>query len=228
MYYLYIDESGVEGETRPNLQKNLDSDWFSSGGIIVDEEGKQAFSDVYDEIIETFFDKNGINLPQDFKLHYRELRQKQFPYDQLTDRERWRIADGVFNAITTIDCRLISATINKVRHRIKYPTWTVNVRAYTLLLSLERFQYFLEDTNESGTGIYEKLTNSMLWNIEKDLMRLKEIPTFPFFTNLDKIKGKINNGNPLTERVLSFLTFLFMRHTVDQFLIMPDKEDGKK
>lgn len=207
MYYLYIDESGVEGITEDPTKRGLDHDWFTSGGIIVNEEGKRAFHDAHNCIIEQFFDKKGITLPPDFKLHYRELRQEVWPYNQFTREELGQMANAVFNAINSIDCKLVSASINKLSHKRKYPSWAVNVRAYSLLLSLERFQYFLEEYDEEGIGVYEKLTNSIRRNIGRDLRRLLQIPTFPYFTNLANINKKIINGDPVQEKVLQFSDF---------------------
>ena len=206
MYYLYIDESGVEGITQNPARRGLDHDWFTSGGIIVDDNGKTAFHQIHDQIMQDLFHRKGICLPPDFKLHYRELRQKQYPYDQLTDPERWSIPDKIFSAIRTLDCMLVSTTIHKINHINKYSE-PVNVRAYSLLLTLERFQYFLEEQNDTGIGIYEKFTNEMRRRMTKELDRLRAMKNFPFFTNLNKIKGKITNGNPINDRVLQFSDF---------------------
>ena len=62
---------------------------------------------------------------------------------------RYGIANTIFDFINSFDCSLISASINKVSHDAKYE-WPVNVRAYTLLICLERFQFFLEEKNSEG------------------------------------------------------------------------------
>lgn len=206
MYYLYIDESGVEGITQNPTKRGLDHDWFTSGGIIVDEKGKATFHAIHDQILQDCFYSKGMPLPSNFKLHYRELRQNQYPYNQLTNQERWSIPNRIFNAINSIDCTLVSATINKMNHVSRYD-WPVNVRAYSLLLTLERFQYFLEEKQVEGKGIYERLTNSMRRCITAELQKLRETRNFPFFSNLDKIKGKIVNGNPIHDKVLQFSDF---------------------
>ena len=206
MYYLYIDESGVEGLIRQQKQRPLDADWFTAGGIIVNDASIKNFEKTHQLIIENFFESNDINLSPDFRLHYHELRQNLSPYNQLTKQQRLNIANNIFNSINSIDCKLLSATINKPHHDGRYD-WSVNVRVYTLLFCLERFQYFLEDENENGKTIYEKFSNNLRRKMTDELERLQNIPTFPSFTNLDKIKGKVRTGDPIEEKVLQFSDF---------------------
>lgn len=208
MYHLYLDESGVEGLSSNPNKKSLDDDWFTSGGIIINEDKIGEFETSHAEIIYEFFTKRGVTLPKDFKLHYREARQRQSPYDHLSEKEIGELANSVFNTVKKIDCVLVSSSINKRTHCSKPYPYTANVRAYSLLLCLERFQYFLEEKNEEGISIYEKLTRSMRRNIEKDLKNLRDLTNFPFFTSLDKIKGKIRNGDPIKEKVLQFSDFV--------------------
>ena len=207
MYYFYIDESGVEGLSGNQSTRNMDDDWFSSGGIIVHEEDIRKFDEKYEDIKEEFFIKKGIDVPQNFKLHYRELRQEQPPYNELTRPEIGQLANSVFNAIKSIECKVVSASINKKNHLSKPYPYTANVRSYSLLLCLERFQYFLEDMNDEGIGIYERYTKSMRKKMTKDMKNLREDTNFRFFTNLDKVKGKIRYGEPFEEKVLQFSDF---------------------
>lgn len=205
---MYLDESGVEGLSSNPNKRNADDDWFTSGGIIVNENKISEFETSHAEIIYEFFTKRGVTLPEDFKLHYREARQRQQHYDHLSEKEIGQLSDSVFNTVKKIDCKLVSASINKRTHCSKPYPYTANVRAYSLLLCLERFQYFLEEKNEEGISIYEKLTHSMRNNIEKDLKNLRNLTNFPFFTNLDKIKGKIRNGEPVKDKILQFADFV--------------------
>jgi len=206
LYNFYIDESGAEGLTAEHKQQNLDSDWFTAGGIIVNDEDIMKFEHVHDTIMENCFISKGLQLPPDFKLHYHELRQNVYPYNQLENQERWGIANTIFDSINSIDCKLISTTINKSIHEDKYD-WSVNVRAYTLLICLERFQFFLEDYAGEGKAIYERFSNNLRRKMTKELQLLQSIPTFPYFTNMEKIKGKVRNGDPVEERILQFSDF---------------------
>ena len=67
----------------------------------------------------------------------------------MSDQERHDLADMMFNAIRSMDCHLVSATIHKPSHIARY-SWPTNVRAYTLLVCLERFAHFLEDCDSDG------------------------------------------------------------------------------
>ncbi|MEM3064987.1 MAG: DUF3800 domain-containing protein [Candidatus Nitrosotenuis sp.] len=208
MYRLFLDESGVEGLSSNPVQRSADDDWFTSGGIIVNENKIGEFETAHAEIIQEFFTRRGVTLPENFRLHYREARQRQGHYAHLTEKEIGELASAVFNTVKKIDCKLVSASINKRTHCSKGYRYTANVRAYSLLLCLERFQYFLEENNGEGIGIYERLTRSMRRNIERDLQNLRALTNFPFFTNLDKIKGKIRYGDPIQEKTLQFADFI--------------------
>ena len=61
MYYLFLDESGVEGKSK----------FLTIGGIIVNDENKSRFNKEYNRIISTYFN---FPRPKNFKLHYDELR----------------------------------------------------------------------------------------------------------------------------------------------------------
>ncbi len=198
----------MEGLSSNPDKRNLDDDWFTSGGIIVNEKEIGGFETSHSEIISEFFTKRGVTLPEGFKLHYREARQRQWPYDHLSEKEIGELSNSVFNAVKKINCKLVSASINKRNHCSKPYPYTASVRAYSLLLCLERFQYFLEENGEDGISIYEKLTRSMRKNIEKDLRNLRELTRFPFFSDLDKIKGKIRSGDPVKEKVLQFADYV--------------------
>ncbi len=189
LYYFYIDESGVDTLVKDPRKQDFGYDWFTTGGLIVDEQGKKAFEDVHASIIDRYFHDNGITLPDRFKLHYSELRQKKHPYDKLSGTaQRHDIADEIFDAICNIDCALISVSINKVKHMAQY-THPTNVRAYTLLTCLERFQFFLEDSQDEGITYYESFTNSMRRKIMSEMPSLRSITQL--HPILSRIKGKM-------------------------------------
>lgn len=200
-----MDESGVDTLVKDPNKHDFGYDWFTTGGLIVNEQGKKAFEDVHRSIIDRYFDNNKITLPNKFKLHYSALRQKKSPYDKLPDAtHRHDIADEIFDAICNIDCTLISVSINKVRHASKYNR-PVNVRAYTLLACLERFQFFLEDKQSEGVTYYESFTNSMRRMITSEMNTLQSMTHF--HPTLGRIKGKIKNGNPRIDVLLQISDF---------------------
>ena len=218
LHYMFIDESGVENLVSDNKKKNLDSNWFTTGGVIVEAANVPKFEQVVDSIIKDCFIDRDIKLPSDFKLHYNSSRAKEHPYDQLPDDVRWSIADRIFDSINSIDCRLVSASIHKPSHAAKY-NQPINMRAYTLLLCMERFQYFLQDVDDEGIIIYERLSTSLRRKMNREIKALRSIPNFPYFTKLDKIRDKIINGDPIKDKTLQFSDF---------FVYAPTHQDGNK
>ncbi len=206
LHYMFIDESGVENLISENKEKNLDSNWFTTGGVIVKEANVPKFEQVVDSIIKDCFTYRGIKLPSDFKLHYNSARAKKHPYDQLPDDIRKNIASRIFDSINSIDCKLVSASIHKPSHIAKY-TQPIDMRAYTLLICMERFQYFLEEVHDDGIVIYEKLTTRLQRKMYREMQKLRSITAFPYFSNLDRIKGSIINGEPTKEKTLQISDF---------------------
>lgn len=203
---MYIDESGVEGFVSNPKKTSLDDSWFTTGGILVNSQSISEFERTHIYMMKKYFADNRINLPHDFRLHYHNLRQNTYPYNRLSNQQRLDLADDVFGAIRSIDCKLVSATINKSTHVAKYDS-PVNVRAYTLLICLERFQYFLEEQNDDGIVIYERFNTRLRKKMGAEMAKLRRIPSFPHLTNLHKIKGNIANGDPVKEKILQFSDF---------------------
>lgn len=206
LYYLYIDESGDDGNYLDGNNQPIrgSSRFFTLGGIIVKDTDVPIFEREYQNIITRYF--SGITLPPKFKLHYYELRMKRYPYNQLSDINRLQIPQDVFSLIRTLDCSLLSVTIDLQYHCIRYPR-PANPRAYSLLMILERFQYFLEQNNSTGKAIYERFNAKMRKRAEMELKWLRNIPTFPAPTNLNNIQGRVITGDPTREPILNFADF---------------------
>ena len=205
LYYFYMDESGVGRRVSNPSKKTFDSDWFTAGGIIVDDAGKAEFEKAHKTIMHRYFASNGIEVDAEkFKLHYNELRQKRPPYDRLADRERWGIANDVFDAICKIDCALISASINKETHVAK-DVGLSSPMSYALLTCLEQFEFFLDDNDGEGITYYEEFANSMRRKVAADMQVLQSMTSF--HSTLGKIKGKVRIGKPSTDIILQFSDF---------------------
>ena len=206
MYYLFLDESGDEGDfdnNKPN--KGGSSEFFTVGGIIIKDENRNKFRNVYDLILSRFF--NNIELPNNFKLHYTELREgREYPYNLISKDQRFEISNTIFNAINTIDCNLLSVTIDLDRHCTKYNN-PVSPLAWTLYLIMERFQYFLEDTNEKGEIIFERYNSRLRRKVNQIHLEFNQNPNFPKFTDLINITSPIIDGDPTIETPLTFADF---------------------
>ena len=231
MYYLYIDESGDPGGCL-NSNNNVNDSSFkflTLGGIIVNEETKKDFEIKTRDLIQKHF--GNITLRENFKLHYHPLRQKKFPYDQIDDKDRWSISDSIFSWIKESDCNLLSVTINLKEHYKKYDH-PINPVAYTLLVMLERFQYFLEENNDTGIAIYERYNAKMRKKTEMELKWINTKPNFKLFSTFNNIKGNVRNGDPKTEPILqmsdffTYLPWLYFRtnrEVKDRLDILEDK-----
>lgn len=202
MYTLYIDESGDEG---PPVDNDAYSQWFTTGGIIVNDKDEHLFEQAHDRITTKHFTDNGVVLPDKFKLHYRELRQKLKPYSQLPDKG-FGIANDVFDSIKNIDCNLVSASINKVFHCEKYAD-PFGVRAYTLQACRQRFQFFLEERDDTGRIVYERFTATQRKKIIPEMKQVEASVVWYFSPNLYKIKSRIETGDPFIEKILQFADF---------------------
>ena len=206
MYRLYIDESGNPG---PYIDSNGSvisgsTRYFTLGGIIVDEPTKADFESKIEKLVGKLF--NGVNLPDNFKLHYHPLRQKKYPYDELSDEERRSIPDAIFDWIKNSGCHLIIVTIDLSKHYDKY-TMPINPVSYALYVMLERFQYFLDYENEKGVAIYERFSATMRKKAEMDIRRLRRLTKFKFYSELSNIDAPIKYGDPARDPILQMADF---------------------
>lgn len=172
--------------------------------MIVNEDGQRKFEEIHSNILTEYFTSRNIAIPKNFKLHYHVLRRRKPPYDKLSSVDCLAITDTVFSAICNIDCTLISVSINKRRHHEKYKN-PVNVMVYVLLANMERFQFFLEDSNATGTAYYEEFTNRTRRKITHEIGAIHSMTNFS--DTLNNIRGKIKNGHPTSDVVLQFADF---------------------
>lgn len=206
MYYLYIDESGDPGDYRDKNEKIIlrSSRYFTLGGIIVDEQVRSQFYSKYAEIIGKYF--TGINLPTSFKLHYNPLRMNIPPYDKLSRQQKLELEDEVLSTIKTLNCNLLSVTIDLESHCEKYSS-PAHPTAYALIVMLERFQYFLGQKDSKGLVTYERFNSTLRKKVAIEAKWLREKYGFPTPTNLDDLQKLVNNGDPTKEPMLQFADF---------------------
>jgi hypothetical protein len=207
MYYLYLDESGDDGDYFEGSDgvKGGSSKFFTLGGLIVDETSRYVFENVLQGILTSYF-KN-VKLPPKFKLHYTDLREGKSPYDSLGKPKLLEISNRIFGAITSINCSLLSVTIDIEKHCKKYD-YPVNPRAYALYLILERFQHFLQLLYKQGEVIYERYNSVFRKKVQQVHNYFLRNEFFPTFTSFQNIIGHVKNGDPTTEPVLIFSDFM--------------------
>jgi hypothetical protein len=206
MFYLYLDESGDDGdylESGTEVQKWA-SRYFTLAGIIVNEKSRNVFETIHNGLIHKFF--KDVKLPEKFKLHYTKLKQGEHPYNEIGEK-RFDLRDRIFDAIISVDCYFLSVTIDLKKHCENYSS-PYNPIAYALYLILERFQYFLEDYYTKGRVTYERFYPRLQRKVYQVHIDLKKNPNFPYHTNFENIIGRVKNGDPTTEPVLNFADFM--------------------
>lgn len=207
MYYLYIDESGDSGDYLDKNKKVIEgsSKFFTLAGIIVNDNEKDRLDNIVRLTIDKYF--NQMQLPKKFKLHYHPLRNKRYPYDQLSNEQRKQLADNVFGIIKESECVLLSVTINLEHHCVRYEEKAADPRAYSMLIILERFQDFLEERNEEGIAIYEKFNHQLRRKVDYTMTWLRDALHHRHYKELDNIKGPVKNGDPEKEPILQLSDF---------------------
>lgn len=217
MYHLYIDESGDPGDYRDENGNVIlrSSKFFTLAGIIVDDEVRKQFHCEYEKIMTTYF--TDITLEPNFKLHYNSLRQVLPPFDKLSRNKILNLENDVFKTIFSLDCKLLSVTIDLDKHCNRYsePIWPT---ALALLYLLERFHYFLDENQSQGIAIYERFTNTSRDKVRKEWNKLQSNANFPKPTTFPDLES-VHNGDPATEPLLAFVDFFgylpYMKKTME-------------
>ena len=206
MYRMYIDESGDTGNYIDGDGSVVEgsSRYFTLAGIIVEESIIPVFDKEYDILISKYF--SDVQLPTNFKLHYYPLRNNNPPYNRLPSQDRRSLERDAFGIINRLDCALVSVTIDLLDYYERYRD-PASPKTYSLLLLLERFQYFLEDKDSRGVAIYERFNAKMRKKAELEAKLLQSNAAFPNPTNLNKIRRHVLDGDPTKEPILNLADF---------------------
>lgn len=189
------------------------SKYITVAGIIVHQSCADHFGQKHKQIVETYFTRRGISLPDGFKLHYTALKRRHLkkPYRFLHFEERCELSHNIFQTILDIDCKLIACTIDKESYRRRYGKDAKNPKAYALLVCIERFKRFLAQAGrDDGTEfmiIYEEFNRirKMMKISFDELLALLE---FPNPKNLQGVEQSIHSGRPNLYPVLQFADFV--------------------
>ena len=206
VHSLYIDESGdpanpIDADGNRKLRS---STVFCLGGIIVDEQQKQFFENEHKRLLSTYF--SGVDLEENFKLHYNPLRMNQIPYSNIGRSNILKLEREIFSIIQKSKSTLLSVTIELESHYKRYDN-PINPLSYCMICLLERVQRYMLDNNVSSIKVvYERFTKSQRDRVFKDQNYLKSVG---FQTNIDlnKLSNYIHNGDPIKEPVLQFADF---------------------
>lgn len=206
-YRLYIDESGDTANpiNESGDRKLRSSMVFCLGGILVDETQKQFFEMEHKRLLSTYF--TGIDLGENFKLHYNPLRMNLPPYSNIGRARVLELEDEVFRIIQKSHAVLFSFTIDLENHYQKYAR-PINPLAYGLNCMLERLLYYMEDNDIDSAGVvYERFTHSLRDVVRREQKYLVEETKFKTKPELHKLFRYIKNGDPTKEPVLQFADF---------------------
>jgi hypothetical protein len=205
LYYLYIDESG-DHDNYIDLDGGAIGDkskYFTLGGIIVNEYEKNDFETAHQYLMRKYF-KN-IQLPENFKIHYHELRYNWPPYDKIQPNNK-ALADDIFKHIVIYPCNLLSVMINKENHCKAYQH-PANVLAFALCLLLERFQHFLKEYSAKGEVIYESYNAKRRKEVIHVHKWLSSLPAYPTPIDITNLVNNVKNGDPSKEPLLQYADF---------------------
>lgn len=184
MYLMYIDESGS-----PSL--NDGTTYYVLLGVGILSEHLKKISDAIKEVVESVIsvsssaekiemcdpfsrairERKGGYRKKQFKLHYHDLIQGKEPYNNISETERRKIADIMFNIAVNNEITLFAVVINKRLHKKRY--------AFPRgpdLLGLEfltgRFEKFLQRKSDYGIMILdekERKQNMVIRNFFQEL-----------------------------------------------------------
>lgn len=170
MYFLYLDESGDDGETGSNfyvlaglaIKDSLLTSLQARVRSLIDERFKPwevAHSpDMYFK--ENFKRPRLVDEPDAIvllrpELHYADLISNKRPYNTLDDAQRKELADEVFRIIVEADAKLFAVVIDKQKHFAKYAL-PKPVDLFAVEMIVERFQAYLESQSDVGVLVYDQ------------------------------------------------------------------------
>lgn len=205
MFYLYIDESGHTPEFDLVKHTHVNQRYFVLGGIIIHEDEKKNFETQICSIINYYF--NGITLPNDFKLHYHDLRfRKKNPYNYLKNLLHVKLADEVFQTIQSYDCSLISCQIDLSYMYNRY-IFPIPQRTLALNFMAERFQYFLDAHNDIGKIIHEHVNRNENKKMQTEFGYVYTTTNLPRTTDFSRIDPKVKFAKVKIEQNLQYCDF---------------------
>ena len=176
---------------------------------MIDEKDTKLCREEYRKIIHRNFSRDDVKLfeSHDVALHYRSLRKNESGvYRNMHKKQRGEIADQVFDAVNRMPCRIISCTIDLLNHG-RYPN-PIPPRYYSLVLLLERFQYFLENVDSTGIVVYESFSSRIQRKMQRGYRIFGEVYNLPDPSGLDRIYSNIRFVKKQQEPLLQFADFV--------------------
>jgi len=205
LYQLFIDESGHVQEYHEGIHNDPEHRYFILAGLVVKENDKRNLENAVRNVIVQHF--NGIELPNNFKLSYHNLRQcKKPPYDQLDKKTKIKIADEMFSAIANLNCSLLSCRLDL---KFIYEQYSNRIpqRVLALCFISERFQYFLHENSNNGEIVHEYVTSQLNKEMQTNYGGLFQTYHLPRTVSFNNINVKIKFARVRQEPILQFSDF---------------------
>jgi hypothetical protein len=148
---MYVDEVG---------NSDLDSSdnplhrFLSLTGIIIDlDYVRSTVHPKLEEIKDTFFEHH----PDDpIILHRKEILNAKYPFRSLKDNSIRADFDAtILKFLQESEYTVITACLDKKRHKETYTSWRYDPYHYCLALLIERFVFFLEQHESEGDVLAE-------------------------------------------------------------------------
>jgi len=167
---MYIDEVGnpdLESSDNPNHQ------FLSLTGVIIDLSYVKTTLYPQMEALKTrYFDPHP---DEPLILHRKDLMNAKHPFGKLRDAQlRQRFDDDLLELLKSWQYTVISICINKKRHKETYTTWRYEPYHYCLNVMLERFVFFLENSNSQGDAMAEARGGKEDMRLKRSFARLWE------------------------------------------------------
>ncbi len=170
MYFLYLDESGDDGESG--------SKFYVLAGIAIKDSLLASLQTSVRSLVDSTFNPwEEAHVPQMYfkesfkdrklpreveevvmlrpELHYTDLISDKRPYNTLSSAQKKGLADAVFSIINKADVKLFAVAIDKGRHFAKYAL-PKPVDLFSVEMIAERFQWYLDAQFDVGVLVYDQ------------------------------------------------------------------------
>lgn len=145
---LYLDESGGRGWPPP-WGRNRQKYYVLAGCILTPDQDKGAHQEV-PEILREFFP--GGDGPSE--LHYGDLINDRNGYELLSDEEKLRFANRVWDFIDNLEPVLVGTVVDKASMRDRYSR-PHEPSQYAMRATIERFDKHLKEVRKYGMTIVD-------------------------------------------------------------------------
>ena len=160
---MYLDSSG--GPDWPPPWGNSQHQYYVISGLALTPKADYyAHHAVYKLLVKIF----GTSMDVNGELHYGDLINKRPPYNILSDQERVKIADDVFNLIIKLKPIIFASVVDKIAMKKRYGERAFPVRLYAVRSIIHRFSMALQRKRALGHAVMD----SEQYRTDKDIQAM--------------------------------------------------------